>query len=133
MELHNHDASSELSHGRGSALTEDEASVRRDETRTAYRQVTPRVDILEGADEMRLVFDLPGVVEADVDLRVERGDLSLSAEDPARARVYRRAFSLPETIDAHAVTAELDAGVLRVSLGKRSEAKPRRIAVRTAG
>lgn len=132
MELQKRTESTELSNADEGAIAVDEESVPRDETRVAFRQVTPRVDILEGAEEMRLVFDLPGVAEADVDLRVERGDLSLSAEDPGRGRVYRRAFSLPDTIDPGAVTARLEAGVLSVSLGKRSEAKPRRITVRSA-
>ncbi len=132
MELQKRTESTELANEGASALATEEAAVPRAETRAEFRQVTPRVDILEGAEEMQLVFDLPGVADADVDLRVERGDLSLSAEDPARGRVYRRAFSLPDTIDPDAVTAQLVSGVLRVSLGKRSEAKPRRIAVRSA-
>lgn len=132
MELQLHTEPTEDALVSTSEAVQGDETVPRDETRAAFRQLVPKVDILEGADAMWLVFDLPGVSEADIDLRVERGDLSLSAEDPSRGRVYRRAFSLPDTVDANAVAAELEAGVLRVSLGKRSEAKARRIPVRSA-
>ncbi len=102
------------------------------ETRPELRRVSPAVDILEDASELRVVFDVPGVAEDDVELRVARDTLTLTAPDPARGRVYRRAFSLPDTLDPSRVDARLDAGVLTVTLAKRDDLKPRRIPVRSA-
>jgi HSP20 family protein len=104
----------------------------RTETRARMRGITPAVDIFESSEELLLVFDLPGVSEDAIDLRVERGDLSLTAEHAERGRVYRRAFTLPDTVDPKLVEAELDRGVLRVHLGLREDMRPRRIEVRSA-
>jgi HSP20 family molecular chaperone IbpA len=54
--------------------------LQRDDIRTeSARGVTlsPRVDILETDDEMRLVAELPGVKSEDVDIRFENGELTI--------------------------------------------------------
>jgi HSP20 family protein len=42
---------------------------------------------------------------------------------------FRRVVSVPDDIDPNAVTADYRDGVLRVSIGRRESAKPRRITV----
>ena len=106
-------------------------TIERAETRPELHRLAPAVDIFENEEELLLVFDLPGVSEEAIELRVERGDLSLTAEHPARQRVFRRAFTLPDTVDPEKVEAELRNGVLQVHLGFRDDLKPRRIEVRS--
>ena len=109
-----------------------DAPVERAETRAHMRRVTPAVDIFENAEELLLLADLPGVRSDAVELRVERGTLALTAEDPARGRVYRRAFALSDSVDPSGVAASLDKGVLSVQLPKRDDMKPRRVPVRAS-
>ena len=46
---------------------------------------------------------------------------------------FERAISLPETLDHNSVEAELEDGVLYVTLAKRPEAKPVKIAINGNG
>ena len=89
-------------------------------------------------------LDVPGVTREDVDITLDKGTLSISAErkheesDASRKgwreeRFYgkvTRAFSLPDTIDPESVSAEMVDGVLRVSIAKTPAAQPRKIDVK---
>ena len=46
---------------------------------------------------------------------------------------FTRSFTLPQTVTGEGATAEYSNGVLRVTLPKREEAKPRRIEVSGTG
>jgi HSP20 family protein len=108
-------------------------------TTTARRDhVTPRADVLEGKTEYVLLLDLPGVATGDVTVELDRGDLVVEAvrylgpavEGGTRpSRRYRRTFGLPDTVDAKAISAGLDSGVLTLTLPKRAEAAAHRIPV----
>lgn len=100
------------------------------ETRHDLVQAVPPVDIYENDEEIMLRADVPGVISEGVDLRVERGVLTLAATSERLGRVYRRAFTLSEMIDAANVDATLEAGVLTIRLRKREDMKPRRIPVK---
>jgi HSP20 family molecular chaperone IbpA len=98
-------------------------------------RVTPDVDIYETEQELVLLADLPGVIEQDLQLEVERGILTLEAqqtavEGTARKAFYRQ-FKLSERIDSVAGAAELKDGVLTLRLPKTEAAKPKKIAVKT--
>jgi HSP20 family protein len=105
---------------------------------------TPRVDILETPDELRLLLDLPGVKPDGVDVRFERGELTVlgrcAATTPAGKRLaaeyevgdYYRAFLIGEEVAADRITAELTNGVLTVHLPRAESAKARRIAVQAS-
>jgi len=104
--------------------------------------VTPRVDILELEDEVLVLADLPGVKPDEVDVRFEKGGLTIHgrrqfghAGREASLREYEaanyfRAFELAETIAADRIEAELKDGVLTVHLPKVEAVKPRKITVR---
>jgi len=114
-------------------------TLERPETRAVT--VTPRVDVLETEDEFLVRADMPGVKPADVDIRFERGELTIHGrrtaanpdKEPApreyEATNYSRAFAVAETIAADKITAELKGGVLTVRLPKTEAVKPRKIAV----
>jgi len=103
--------------------------------------LAPAVDIFENADEYRVVADLPGVRQEDID--IERGELIVFAkhqlardgEALALGRAdgdFRRVFRIPEDLDRSKVEASFDNGVLQIRLPKSERAKPRRISVTAA-
>lgn len=103
------------------------------DTAEAVRQrpaVQPAVDVYENADEVLLVADLPGV---DTDaLRVHVEDDRLLIEARRGDWDYRRAFVMPDGIDREKISAQLSAGVLRLTLPKAAAIKPRRISVKAS-
>src|SRR5438045_2796117 len=81
---------------------------------------TPRADILETAEELRLLLDLPGVRAEDVEVGFERGELTVHgtcappAERPGQLLAaeyqvgdYYRAFLIGQEVDAEKIHAEL--------------------------
>lgn len=95
--------------------------------------VGPRVDILETEHEFVVLADMPGVRPDDVDIRFEKGELSVHGRREAdRGLVgtnFQRVFAVAETVAADRIAAELKAGVLTIRLPKVEAVKPRRIAV----
>jgi len=106
----------------------------------------PTVDIYENEDNFVLEADLPGVHAKDFDLSIENYRLTLRGGREFKKiddnnyhlieRTYgtfTRTFTLPSTVKVEGVEAEFKDGVLRVTLPKREEVKPRqiRIAVKT--
>ena len=104
--------------------------------------ITPRVDVLETENEFLLLADLPGVKPEDVDLRFDKGELTVHGCRPAShsgkdlahrehpATDYQRTFAVSESVAADKITAGLKDGVLTVHLPKIEAVKPKKIAVR---
>jgi HSP20 family protein len=103
---------------------------------------TPRVDIYETADEVVLQCDVPGVKPQDVDVRFEKGELSVCGKvqpRPAPAEYldqeygvgdFYRSFAIAPEIDSGKISAEYRDGVLTVHLPKQERVKPKRITVK---
>lgn len=103
----------------------------------------PPVDIYESADRIVLRADLPGVVQGEIDLRIENGTLRFRGErrmpDGAKPEDYHRierpfgsfvrVFSLPPSVDTSQVRAEFRNGVLEVILEKRQESQARPVTI----
>jgi HSP20 family protein len=111
------------------------------ESTSARPAVAPTVDIYENEHEYLVLADLPGVTNDGVEIRFEKGELSLYAKrnDLSGGQVlgseilgadYRRLFHIPETVDSERIDAKLQAGVLHLTLPKASKAKPRQITVK---
>ena len=104
----------------------------------------PAMDLVEGEDHFLLKADLPGLAEEDVNIEIQDNTLTISGERHAESehrergwfRVERqfgrfsRSLTLPEGVDADAVTAEFDRGVLAVRIPKPEERKPRRVQIK---
>lgn len=104
----------------------------------------PRVDIREEKDAVLLSAELPGVSMDNVHVELENGILTISGEKTSETveneagiyrseRVYgefKRAFRVPDTVDADKIAAEYVNGVLKLTLPKRPETAPRKIAVK---
>lgn len=93
----------------------------------------PRVDVFENAQEYLVIADLPGVAKEDLDVRFESGELRIEARRTGGQETerggYRRAFAMPEGLDAEKIAAELAHGVLEVHLPKATAKRPRRIEI----
>jgi len=88
--------------------------------------------------------DLPGVDEKDLDVAMHNGVLTVSgsrsAEDRKEGESYAlyerqygsfsRSFALPDVADGDRIDAKLANGVLTLTIGKKEEAKPRKIEVK---
>jgi HSP20 family protein len=104
----------------------------------------PAMDLTEADDHFVLRADLPGLGEDDVSIEIQDNTLTISGERKAENeerqrgwyRVERsfgrfsRSLTLPEGVDADAVSAEFDKGVLEVRIPKPEERKPRRVAIK---
>ena len=104
---------------------------------------SPKIDLYELPDRILLRADLPGMDPADIDVRLEDGQLVLSGRrrppgdvDPATARRIERPFgsflrryALPDGIDPEGVRASYGGGVLEVVLRRQQETSVRRIPV----
>src|SRR5712691_2690042 len=106
----------------------------------------PAVDIYEQDNNIVLKAELPGVDPKDVDIRLENNTLTLRGErkfdDEVKKENYHRveraygaftrSFTLPTVVDQGSIKAEFKDGVLRVTLPKREEAKPKQIQISVA-
>ncbi len=101
----------------------------------------PSFDVKETGDAYVFTADLPGVKESDLELSLTGSRLTISGkreeekkEEGERWYTYERSygtfsrsFTLPEGVDAEHAEAHLKEGVLRVSIPKLPELKPRKI------
>jgi len=106
---------------------------------------TPAVDIFETEEGLTLLADMPGVKAKDLNIDLREGTLTLtgeaqSPEGSKETEVFReyktgkyfREFTVSEKIDQAKIEAELQDGVLRLTLPKAETAKPRKITVKTS-
>lgn len=105
--------------------------------------VVPNVDVYENASEILLVVDLPGISKEDLQIDLDKDQLTIEARRRAaheerlhsqefRALDYRRSFAIPIGIDRDKVDAELKAGILTLRLPKSDALRPRQIQVRAS-
>jgi len=93
------------------------------------------VDLLEDKDNAYVRAELPGVNRADFGVEVVDGYLNISASRKTKDGESEKTFSLnrsvalPENVNADNVSAVYENGVLTVTLPKKEEAKPKKIAV----
>src|ERR1700733_8655346 len=93
----------------------------------------PPVDVYEDAHQLMLKLEVPGIKQEDLDVRLENQTLTVKGERKfesnqkeenfhrieRRYGSFTRSFSLPQTVDTSAATANYDAGVLTISLAKK--------------
>jgi HSP20 family protein len=102
----------------------------------------PAVNVYAGPDGIAVVAELPGVGKDDLEVQAHRDTLTLrGTRRPAAERdeayhrrergggPFTRSLQLPYRIDPERIAARLENGVLRLSLPRPEEDKPRRIAV----
>jgi HSP20 family protein len=106
-------------------------------------QWVPRVDIKEEADRFVIFADLPGVDPKDIEVNMDKGILSIKGERSTESKsenerfsrierahgVFYRRFALPDSANPEGIAASGRHGVLEITIPKRPETTPRRIAV----
>ena len=106
----------------------------------------PAVDVYEDEHNLVLKLEIPGVNEDDLNVSLENQTLTVSGERKfekeekeenfhrieRRFGSFTRTFRLPNTVDTEKVEAGYDKGILKITLGKRAEAKPKQIKVGSA-
>ncbi len=102
------------------------------------------VSVKESGDQVQVCVELPGVAKQDVNVSVNDGILTISAErrEPElkgeeqwiRNEItygkFERTIDLPFSVDVEKVSAEHENGILQVILPKHENAKPKQISIR---
>lgn len=114
------------------------------ETRNGLTSWVPAVDIEETDEAFLVEAELPGVKRDDVTVELRDNELTIHGEIKERERtgVLRRQTRrtgqfdyrvvLPGDVDADNVEANLQEGILRVTVRKAEQVKPRRIEITAA-
>jgi HSP20 family protein len=109
------------------------------------RSAFPLIDVVETAEGVTIWAEVPGLDKKELDLSIAGNVLTLKGEKKAPAKVekdsnrllrdetwsgsYHRALSLPDSVDPEKVSAEFRDGILKITVAKKKEHKPRQIAV----
>jgi HSP20 family protein len=100
------------------------------------------VDIHEEDGEIQVDAELPGFKPDEVDVRLENGRLYINAErdtgtkkgtahvNERRFTRVNRTFTLPAKVDEEKVNANMENGVLHLTMPKKENEQSRRIEVR---
>jgi HSP20 family protein len=104
---------------------------------------SPAVDIYETEDEVVVKAELPEVNQKDIDIQIENNTLILRGErkfnkETKKENFHRieraygafsRSFTLPSSINQEKISADYKDGILKISMPKREETKPKQIKV----
>ena len=103
---------------------------------------SPALDLYETGDHFEAVIELPGMRKEDIDISLHDGTLMISGERKHESNngettqrteryvgTFRRSIALPTRVDANKVNATYQDGILKVTLPKAEEAKPKQIQV----
>ena len=131
----------DLQRGINQLFDESFATPRED---VALKAWTPAVDVYEDENAFLIKLELPEVSREDVKVNLNENTLAISGErrvenEDKRENYHRversygqfyRSFTLPPNVDTAAINAQFKDGVLRLTLPKREEAKPKQIEVK---
>jgi HSP20 family protein len=110
------------------------------------RVKSPAIDVVEKDDAFVVTCDLPGVEMKDLEVNIANNVLTIKGEkkdsrEVKDAKVYRqeswfgsfqRTLSLPDIVDPDKIEAVMKDGVLKITLPKKEEVKPKQIAVKVS-
>jgi HSP20 family protein len=109
-------------------------------------EMLPSVDVTETDKQIEITAELPGLEEKDVQFNLADNVLTIRGEKKAekeeKDKTYRlversygsfvRSLELPDGVDANAIKASIDKGVLKVTVPKPAPAQVKKIDVKTA-
>jgi len=104
----------------------------------------PNIDVFEKGDKFVIKAEIPGMKEDDIHVSVEGDTLTIRGEKKTESEVkeedyyhcersygsFLRSVALPSTVDASKIDADYEDGVLEVTLPKKPEVKPKKVAVK---
>lgn len=124
-------------------LIKKDAADTRVESKKGSEYRLPPVDILENDGEYMMFFDVPGVEKDDIQLKIEKGVLTLTAEcsklpgkdfeclrNEMSFTGFRRSFELGDSVNGDSIVADYKNGTLKLTLPKREEQKTKQIKIR---
>ena len=124
------------------AVRDKKELITKDEKTVPGRYYVPYADIYETDEALSVVMEMPGVEKKDIDVALENGVLRVSGRidftkyedmEPVYTEYnighYTRSFTLSNKIDQDKISAQVDDGVLTLTLPKAQEAQPRRISI----
>jgi HSP20 family protein len=128
-------------------LFEDVMPGREEGTDVALAAWAPSVDIRETDKALIVTAELPGVDEKDIEVSVENHTLTLRGKREMEKETKRedyhriersygsfyRAFSLPASVDVDKIEAKHEDGLLRITVPKKPELKPKKVKVLKGG
>ncbi len=103
----------------------------------------PAVDIYEDENQLVLSAEVPGIEEKDVEIKIEDSTLIIQGERKMQKETkeenyhrieraygsFYRSFTLPNYIDQEKIRAEHENGVLKITMPKKPELKPRNVKI----
>jgi HSP20 family molecular chaperone IbpA len=124
------------------AVRDKQELVSKDEKTVPGRYYVPSADIYETDEVLCVVMEMPGVEKKDLDVALENDVLRIDGRidfskydgmEPVYTEYnvghYTRSFTLSNKIDQEKISAQLEDGVLTLTLPKAKEAQPRRISI----
>jgi HSP20 family protein len=124
------------------AVRDKKELVTKEEKTVPGRYYVPYADIYETDDALCVVMEMPGVEKKDLNVALENSVLRVDGQinfskyegmEPVYTEYnighYARSFTLSNKVDQEQISAQLDDGVLTLTLPKAKEAQPRRISV----
>lgn len=124
-------------------LFEDVVTARGQEKEFISSTWNPAVDIYESENQLVLTAEIPGVAEKDVEIKIEDNTLSIKGERRFETETkeenyhrlersygsFYRTFTLPNYVDQDKIHAEHENGVLKITMPKRTDLKPRKVKI----
>jgi HSP20 family protein len=124
------------------AVREKQELAKKEEKTTPGRYYIPTADIFETDEALTVIMEMPGVEKKDIDIALEEDTLRVEGKidfskyqdmEPVYTEYmvghYARGFTLSGKINRDGISAQLDDGVLTLTLPKATEARPRKIAI----
>ena len=124
------------------ALRQKQEVATKEERTVPGRYYAPVTDIYETDNGLMIVMEMPGVTKERVSIDLQGDVLRIEGQidfsqykgmEPVYTEYnvghYVRAFSLPSKTDREKIAAQLEDGVLTLTLPKVLEAQPRRISI----
>ena len=79
----------------------------------------PLTDVIEGAEDVSVTIELPGVEKEDIDLRVIEDELEITVNTPQRK--YHKIVHLPVDVRPQTTKATYKNGILDVSIQRKKQ------------
>ena len=124
------------------AVREKKELATKEERTVPGRFYVPHTDVYETEEALTVVMEMPGVDRKDVEVELKEGVLRVEGRidfskyggmEPVYTEYnvghWARTFALSDKVDRERIGAQLEDGVLTLTLPKTAEARPRRIAI----
>jgi HSP20 family protein len=120
---------------------QNEPGRRSDERPRQVQYLTPLVDIESNEEGYVIRAEMPGVAKEGLEIMVDNGELVIVghrrnfkypgelAYREIKQHDFRRVYELDPAIDTSKITAQIDQGLLTLTLPKAEKVKPRKISV----